>query len=235
MPSHRIHTRAESTAAPRTPASPGWRFGRMVACLGLVLLLPSCAFLQSLAALSQVRFSLDRVSGIRLAGVHLDGIRSYSDLSLTDATRVASALSGGTLPLDLNLHVAADNPAGNPEARLLALDWTLFLQDRETVSGLLEREVRMPSGERTDVPLAVRLDLLEFFDGGAGDLVELVLSLVREDGEPVDVRLEALPTVDTPLGPIRYPEPLILGGGGTATGAAASPEGVGSMDRADGY
>lgn len=207
----------------------------MLACLGLLLMLPSCAFLQSLAALSQVRFSLDRVSGVRVAGVSLDGVRSYSDLTLTDATRVAGALAGGTLPLDLNLHVAADNPTGNPEARLLALDWTLFLRDRETVGGLLEREVRMPPGERTDVPLAVRLDLLEFFDGGAGDLVELVLSLVREDGEPVDVRLEALPTVDTPLGPIRYPEPLVLGGGRTEPGAAASSSGLGSMDRTDGY
>jgi hypothetical protein len=203
--------------------------------MGLLLVLPSCAFLQSLAALSQVRFGLDRVSGIRVAGVHLDGVRSHSDLSFTDATRVASALAGGTLPLDLNLHLTADNPTSNPEARLLALDWTLFLRDRETVSGLLEREVRMPPGERTDIPLAIRLDLLEFFDGGAGDLVDLVLSLVREDGEPVDVRLEALPTVDTPLGPVRYPEPLVLGGGSAAAGAAASAHEVGSMDRWDGY
>lgn len=206
-------TRPEPRPGPLVGAFP-----RRSVLLGLVLagliLLPSCAILQSLAALSQVRFSLDGVSGIRLAGVPLEGTRSYADLSLTDATRIGTTLAGGALPLDLTLHVAADNPSENPEARLLALDWTLFLRDRETVGGTLDREIRMPPGERTDVPLAIRLDLLEFFDGGARELVELVTSLVREDGEPVGVRLEALPTVETPLGPVRYSEPLILEGEG---------------------
>ncbi len=184
----------------------------LVGCLLILLVLPSCAALQSLTALSQVRFELDRVSELHLAGVRLDDVRSYEDLSVLDAARIGSALVNRTLPLDAIVHVGANNPGDNPEARLLALDWTLFLRDRETVSGVLDDEVVLPSGQRTDVPVGVRMDLLEFFDGGTRELVDLALALGGVGQEPVDVRLEALPTIQTRLGPIRYSEPLVLSG-----------------------
>lgn len=185
----------------------------LAGCLLILLVLPSCATLQSLTALSQVRFQLDRVSELHLAGVRLDDVRSYEDLSVMDAARIGSALVNRTLPLDAVVHVGADNPGDNPEARLLALDWTFFLRDRETVSGGLDGELVLPAGQRTDVPVQVRMDLLEFFDGGTRDLVDLALALGGAGQEPVDVRLEALPTIQTRLGPIRYSEPLVLGGG----------------------
>lgn len=177
----------------------------------LALLLPGCAALQSLAALSQVRFDLERVSELRLAGVDLLRVRGYEDLSPRDVLQVTLALTTRELPLELTLDLAADNPADNPEARLLALDWTLLLQERETVSGLLDQAVVLPSGAVTAVPVQIRLDLLEFFEGSARELVELAGALVGVEGEPVAVGLRATPTVDTPLGPIRYPRPLELG------------------------
>jgi len=177
--------------------------------LGL-LLVPGCATLQSLTALSQVRFDLDGVSQLRLAGVELDRVRSYDDLSLVDAGRIGAAVLSRRLPMEATLQVGANNPEANPEARLLALDWTLFLRDRETVSGNVEQEFRLAPGARTEVPVRVSLDLLEFFEGSTRDLVDLALALVGAGEESVEVRLDALPTVQTPLGPIQYPRPLSL-------------------------
>jgi hypothetical protein len=175
-----------------------------------MVLLPSCAALESVLALSQVRFSLDGVRQVQLAGVELDRIRSYSDLSLNDALRVGSAVSQGTVPLAMTLDLSGSNPDDNPEARLVALDWVLFLRDRETISGLMEREVRFAPGAATSFPLTLSLDLLEFFQGSARDLVEVAVALASQDGSPAGVRLEVIPTVDTRLGPIRYPGPLVL-------------------------
>ncbi len=196
---------------------------RALALAGFLLLsLTGCAALSSLAALAQVRFDLDGVSRVSLAGVDLTSVRGYEELGALDVARVGVALAQGTLPLELTLDLRASNPDGNPEARLLALDWDLFLEGRRTVGGGLPSPVNLPSGASTAVPLDVRLDLREFFEGSARDLVNLAAGLVGLGGEPVALGLEAIPTVDTPLGPIRYPRPLVLGDPGR-TGMAPGP------------
>jgi hypothetical protein len=184
---------------------------RLSAVLALLLGLTSCATFRSFMALSQVQFGLERVTGVQVAGISLDRIRSYEDLTATDVARLGLALSSGTLPATMVLELAGQNPAGNPEARLLALDWVLFLQGRETVSGAIEDEIRLPPGESTTVPVPVSLDLMNFFQGSGRDMVDLALGLMGVGEESVDIRLEARPTIGTPLGPIRYPDPLILG------------------------
>lgn len=169
-----------------------------------------CATLQEIAALRQVDFSLDRVSSLTLAGVDLARVQRYEDLGLVDVARIASALASQELPLAFTLHVRADNPEGNARARMVGLDWTLFLQDRETVSGGIAEPVLVPAGGTADVPLAIRLDLLDFFEGSGRDLVNLALSLAGQQAPPTTVRLRALPTIETALGPIRYPQPITI-------------------------
>jgi hypothetical protein len=161
--------------------------------------------------LGKVDFSLDRVSGLRLAGIDLGRITSYGDIGFTDAANLAVAITQNRLPLEFDLHVMAENPADNSvEARLLSMDWTLFLQERETLSGAVANQVNLPPGEPRDIPIAISLDLLEFFDGSAQDLVELALSLAGQGGEPKEVALRASPVVETPIGPIRYPQPITI-------------------------
>ncbi len=171
----------------------------------------SCATLQEIVALRNVDFSLDRVSDLRLAGIDLARIRTYDDLSFTDAGRLVLAVSQKRLDMDFQLHLLAENPADNTtDARLVKLDWTLLIQDRETLTGVFDGDVRLPPGQPTDVPITISMNLVEFFDGSAQELLELALSLAGEGGEPKDVALRATPTINTPLGPMRYPQPITI-------------------------
>lgn len=177
----------------------------------LLLTLSGCATLQQLAALRNVEFSLDRLSNVELAGIDLSRVRSFSDLGYADVARLTLAVTRNELPLDFQLHLLAENPADNTTtARLVQMDWTLLLQDRETLSGVFEGDVRLPPGQPTDLPIAMSLDLLEFFDGSAQDLLELALSLTGQGGSPKNVSLRATPTVNTALGPMRYPRPITI-------------------------
>jgi hypothetical protein len=177
----------------------------------LLLTAAGCATLQQLAALRNVDFALDRVSGLRLAGIDLAGVRSIDDLTLMDAGRLTLAVSRNELPLDFRLHLLAENPAENgTEARLVQMDWTLLLQERETLSGILEREILLPPGQPTDVPLTISMDLLDFYDGSAQDLLELALSIADQGGAPKEVAIRATPTIQTALGPMRYPRPITI-------------------------
>lgn len=179
----------------------------LASALVLVLLASGCATLHQLAALRKVDFSLDGVSGGTLAGVPIASAASYEDLGAADVARLAAALAQGRLPLEATVLVRASNPADNVQARLLRLDWTLVLDDRETVSGTVDREYVLPPGKPVTVPVSVNVDLLDFFDRQLRPLVGLALAAAGP-GDPHRVRLEATPTVQTALGPIRYPEPI---------------------------
>ncbi len=172
--------------------------------------LSGCQTLREITALSDVDFALDRVSDLTLAGVDLGSVRSYDDLSVVDVGRITAALIAGDMPLRFDLHVAATNPADNSvSARLVQMDWTLLLQDRETVSGNLAREFVLPPGEPQDVVIGVSLDLVDFVEGSAVDLVELALAIAGDArGQPKEIALRARPTVQTSLGPIRYPSDI---------------------------
>ena len=176
-----------------------------------VVVLASCATLGQLAALRRVEFALNNVQDGRLAGVPLTRIASYRDLSALDIGRLTLAVTRRDLPLDMTLNIRADNPSDNTTAAtLLRLDWTLLLDNKETVSGVLDTAITMPPGQGTLIPLGVRLNLIEFFGGSAENLLNLAASLAGLNADPTRVTLRATPTVNTPLGRIKYPNPITI-------------------------
>ncbi len=173
--------------------------------------LSSCQTLREVAALREVAFAIDRVASAQLAGVDINRIRTYQDLSPTDILRLTRAVTNQELPLSFTLHLDAENPPENSvQARLVEMDWTLFLDDRETVSGIFNQNLVLPPGEAVDIPIRIELDLVNFFGDNARDLIDLALAIGGQGGEAKRVMLQATPTIDTAIGPIRYPRPITI-------------------------
>ena len=182
----------------------------MLVVLALILV-AGCATLQQIAALRRVDFSIDSVSEPRLAGVAVERIRNYRELTALEIASITLALTRRDLPFDFTLHLDAVNPRDNSvAARLIQMDWTLFLDDRETVSGKVDREFVMQPGDTTDVPITIRVDLADFFEKNAQDMVDLAMAVAGVGGSPKRISLRATPTIQTSLGPIRYPEPITI-------------------------
>ncbi|MEX0600317.1 MAG: hypothetical protein WD021_02045 [Rhodothermales bacterium] len=183
----------------------------LVLCLSAAGVLSGCQALRELAALKSVEFGLDRVSDARLADIDMERLRSYEDLSASEAVRLIAAASSGELPLEFTLHVAARNPPENPvQARLERLEWTLLLEETETISGVVEGPVVILPGDIRYIPVRIELDLVTFFERNARDLIDLALAAAGGGGDPQNVTLQAVPTIDTPLGRIAYPEPITI-------------------------
>jgi hypothetical protein len=171
--------------------------------------LSGCTTLREIAALRQVAFTLDRVDEIELGGVRLDNIRNYDDLSFVELARLGAMLAREEMPLSFNLDIGALNPPDNKvNARLVRFEWTLFLEERETVSGVFNDEINLAPGTPETIPLRIELDLLEFFGSNLTELAELGLAIADQGGEPKNISITATPTIDTAVGPIRYPEPI---------------------------
>ena len=125
-------------------------------------------------------------------------------------SRSNRAFASRNVPLDIVVHVRADNPADNPTARLLRMQWSMFLDDRQTVSGVLESANELPAGQATVVPVVARINLVEYVNGGVGDCIRLARALAGAPDTQAQLSLRATPTIDTPLGPITYPEPITI-------------------------
>jgi hypothetical protein len=182
----------------------------LLAFLLMPLGISGCAALQQIAALRHVQFAIDGVQNVRLAGVNLDNAQGPEHVGAAAITSIGAALATGRMPLQFVMLIGADNPAENPvEARMLQFDWTLLLDDVETVSGTFNDERLIPPGQRTTFPLGIELDLLRFFDRNLQSLLGLAFAVSGQGGE-ADVALRARPTISTPFGPITYPGDIIL-------------------------
>ena len=184
---------------------------RLVPALALLLSIPGCATLQELAALRSVTFAFDRVSEVRLAGVSLSPGMRFGDLNLADAARVTAAVASRAQPLELVAHVDATNPAENRvAARMLTLDWTMFVEDRQALAGRVGDPVAISPGQTADVPVSVRLDLMSLGSGGVRDLFDLAMGIAGQGSAARELRMELVPTIETSLGPMRYPAPVVV-------------------------
>jgi hypothetical protein len=173
--------------------------------------LAACATLGQIAALRHVNFALGGVQDGRIAGVPLTRIASYRDLSALDIGRLGLAVARKDVPLDMQLNIRADNPAENRTTATMAkLAWTLLLDNKETVSGVLDTSVTLPAGQPVTIPLKMRLNLIEFFGGSAEDLLNLAAGLAGLNADPTRITVRATPTINTPLGRISYPSPITI-------------------------
>lgn len=183
--------------------------------------LAGCQTLREVTNLRKVQFAIDRVAEPQLAGISLNRIDSYRDLGASEVLQLTRAAANGEMPLAFTLRVDAENPSENSvAAQLVAMDWTLLLDDTETIEGRFEENTRLSPGQSTTLSIPIELDLVRFFGDNARDLIDLALAVSGEGGSKT-VTLRATPTVDTVIGPIRYPEPITIVrrevGQGTAT------------------
>ena len=183
--------------------------------LGVVLTIAGvfsgCQTLKEITNLRNVDFALGQLTNVNLAGINLDNINSYGDIRAGDILKLTGAFTRGELPLSFQLNVEAENPSDNQvAARLVRMDWTLFLEERETISGIIDQERVLNPGEPVTIPVTIELELMEFFDQNARDIIDLALALSGEGGASKNVKLVASPVVESLLGPIRYPEPITI-------------------------
>lgn len=188
-----------------------WRPAAVAALLVSVVGLAGCAALQEIAAVRSVAFAFDHVGEVRLAGVPLGPTTRYSTLGIADVARLTAGVVSRNVPLELVVHARAENPASNHvTARLVSIGWRLFIEDRETVAGTFGNALSILPGQSADVPVAVRFNLYDLGSGGAKDLFETATAIAGYGTVVKNLRLELAPTIDTSLGPISYPAPVVL-------------------------
>jgi hypothetical protein len=176
------------------------------------------AAIDAFTNLQRLQFKLGAVNNFNLAGINIGRIRTISDFSIIDGAKLLSAFTSGKFPASFTLNVLAKNPndgtggTKKTSAVLKSLAWRLFLDDKETINGNISRNIEIPGvGQETTIPVDISLDLYQFFkDQGYDHIVNLALALGGVSGSSARIKLKATPTVDTFLGPIKYPGEITI-------------------------
>ncbi|MBK9357570.1 MAG: LEA type 2 family protein [Bacteroidales bacterium] len=181
----------------------------------MITLITGCEILdqaRQVAMLSKCEFKLKTVDQLRLAGVNIQQVKKLTDLNMMDAAKItAAAVSGGSLPLNFTLNVEARNP-NTATAGLTKLDWILYIDDIQMVSGVNEQRVQIPGNGGTGIiPLSIGIDLKQALKGKSGDAIaNFGLNLAGAGNKPTRITLKAKPTIMVGTQAIAYPGYLTI-------------------------
>ena len=178
------------------------------------LLLFGCATAQQsileLDALRQVDVDFGGTREETLAGISIDRLRNPERLGLREAGILASAIGSGDMPMRLIVDLDARNAKSNHQtARILAIDWRLLLDEREAVNGTLGAQPAIAPGDSIRIPLGLEFDLLELVGDDLKKLLRVALGFAGYgEGHDINASLMMTPTVETALGPLRFPQEI---------------------------
>jgi len=181
---------------------------RVIAILFVLFAFTSCGVVKQIKQVTNMAscdFKLINVEDVRVAGISLENKKSIGDLSLTDATRLAQAAVANSFPLTFMLNVEAHNP-NDQIAGLNTLEWTLYIDDIEMVSGVNAVPISIPAKGTTVIPLAIDVELQKVLTGRSGQaIMNFGFNLAGENGVPTRIKLKAKPTILVGNFPISYP------------------------------
>ncbi len=183
-----------------------------------LLSVTSCSILKTFVNISHLKFKLNSVTDFQIIGISINNKTSLNDFNTGDIIKLTAAITKGELPVTFVLNVDAINPndgsSGYPatEISIKSFAWKLFVDEKETISGNITSPVTVPgTGETKVIPLEIKFDLLNFFkDKGYENLMKLALNLGGTEGSASQLKLIAEPILGTPIGELRYPQPITI-------------------------
>jgi hypothetical protein len=184
--------------------------------VALLFTTSGCSVYETMINLSRLKFKLGAVNNFTISEINFSNKKTLSDFNPVEVLKLTSVFSSGKLPASFTLNVEAKNPndgtGGYPktDATLKSFPWRLEIDEVETISGNIGAPVSVPgTGEITNIPLTINIDLIEFFGNkGFDNLLNLALALGGQQGSSAKLSLFATPTVSSPFGDIKYPGEL---------------------------
>jgi len=172
------------------------------------MVVTSCDVIQqagSISRLKECEFEINGVDAVNLAGIELrDGMRS-SDLNTGQIMQLANAAFQKNMPLKFNLLVNVNNPNTKPAA-LSRMDYSVFIDGVELLSGQLNQHYTIESGQSIEIPLPVQVELFKAMSGQSADAVSnLGFKLTGNNSKQVELLFKVKPYILVGLNAIPYP------------------------------
>jgi len=187
-----------------------------------ILAITSCQFLKdaanTISNLKPVQYKINNVNNFTMGGMDISNKKSYSDFSAADILKFTMAVKNGNLPTSFTINVDALNPNTGLNntisaiATISSLPWDLYIDNALVLSGNIGNAISIPnSGKTVTIPLQVNLDLVQIYKNqGIDKIVNTALMLGGINKSTANIKIVTQPTVNTPLGAIKYPKKITI-------------------------
>lgn len=185
---------------------------RYIRHIGIIFLifsvLPSCDVLNQAAEvgrLQQCTFQVEGVNNIFLAGIELRQGMKSTDLNSGQLMQLANAAFQKNMPLSFNVMVRVKNP-NTKTAALSRMDYRVFLDGVEMLSGQMNQRYSIGPNSNTDVAVPVQLELYKALSGQSADAVSNIgFKLTGSSSKPVELLVKVKPYMQVGLTSLPYP------------------------------
>ena len=160
---------------------------KKIILISILMLLANsgCSVYETMVNISRLKFKLGDINNFYISGINISNKTKLEEINPIELLKLSSNFASGKLPVSFTLNVEAKNPndgtGGYPktDATLKSFPWRLEIDGNETIAGNIGSPVSVPgTGELTNIPINLNLDLLEFFNSqGYESLIKLVFSL----------------------------------------------------------
>ncbi len=179
-----------------------------------------CSTVQGIMSLQQLTYSIESIESVYLGGVSVGGKKVINDFSVKETLNLALLVSTKKMPLRMTVNIAVKNPntgmgeasGFNGTATLKNLDWRLLIDNIPTISGNLPTSFEIPgNGQTTIVPIEMSVELYEYLEQkGYEGMANIALAISGLGKGGAHIKIDALPTVSTFIGDIKYPNRITI-------------------------
>lgn len=182
--------------------------------LSFLLSLNSCNTIKGLFTsiddFSNLKFKLGKVENFKVSTIDISNISSTNSISATDVLILTKSILNKQLPAEFTLNLLANNPKNNAKKQSKAiienLSWILYIDDKETINGIINTPIQILTGATSEIPVQINLDLYKFFsDKGYDDLMNMALAIGGANGSSSRLKLKIKPTVQLAGVSFKYP------------------------------
>lgn len=180
----------------------------MLVCLIVVTSFVSCDVIEQLSQLSQLAsctFDLTGVNNVKVSGIALGSNMTKSNLATGQLFQLTQSILQKTLPVTFNVNVKVNNP-NNKTAAMNKIDYVLLIDNKEMLSGALNKKTTINAGSSSTVSVPVTIDLFKVLSGESADaILNLAFKLTGDNNNPSKITMKVKPYIEVGTQTLSYP------------------------------
>lgn len=126
----------------------------------LGILFIGCGIISQVKRLSKCSFEYEKVENFSFAMVSLDKVKSADEISLSDAAKIITAITGKTAEISFDVKIKAYNPNKKPVS-VDNVDYIIMLEDKDLAYGNLNKKFTIPAKGSTLISIRVKMNALK--------------------------------------------------------------------------